>query len=214
LSVRRPLDTGVERLKGIIGDMAAAAVEAFRRAMESVFTGKVALEDVRMLSEQLRFMREESGQLAIELIARFQPVATDLRRIRSCLQVSYDLSRIGRYSLDICETSILVPVMGCDFSKLRQLYIIVLYMVREVGRAFIFEDLDLAKKVRELDDDVDALYDDYLKGLLERGQKDNPPCLIAGTLVLRYLERIADHACYIADAVSYIRTGSLEIEKE
>jgi len=214
LSVRRPLDTGVDRLKGIIGDMAAASTEAFRRSMESIFSGEDASEDVRMLSDQLQFMREEAGQLAVELIARFQPVATDLRRIRSCLQVSYDFSRIGRYSLDICETSILVPMMGCDFSKLKQLYIIVLYMVREVGRAFIFEDLELARKVRDLDDDVDALYNEYLRGLMRDGRKDNPACLVSGTLILRHLERIADHACYIADSVSYIRTGSLELERE
>lgn len=214
MSVRRPLDVGVERLKGILGDMAAAAVEAFRRAMESVFSGEDASAEVRMLSDQLRFMREEAGKLAVELIARFQPVATDLRRIKSCLQASYDFSRIGRYALDICETSIFVPIMGCDFSKLKQLYIIVLYMVREVGRAFIFEDLELAKKVRELDDDVDSLYNEYLRGLMKSGAKENPACLVSGTLILRHLERIADHACYIADSVSYIRTGSLEFEKE
>ena len=51
----------------------------------------------------LRVMQDEVADLTIELIARYQPVATDLRFIRSCMEIAYGFSRYGRYSFDIVE---------------------------------------------------------------------------------------------------------------
>ena len=66
-------------------------------------------------SEQLRVLQDEVGDLAIELIARYQPVATDLRFIRSCMEISYGFSRFGRYAYDIMD---MIGTMGsiadCD----------------------------------------------------------------------------------------------------
>jgi phosphate transport system protein len=54
-------------------------------------------------SEILRVPQEEEADLTIESIARYQPVAGDLRFIRSCMEISYGFSRLGRYSYDIVD---------------------------------------------------------------------------------------------------------------
>ncbi|MGC2670179.1 MAG: hypothetical protein WA220_13460 [Candidatus Nitrosopolaris sp.] len=54
-------------------------------------------------SEILRVLQEETADLTIELIACYQPVVGDLRFIRSCMEISYGFSRLGRYSYDIVD---------------------------------------------------------------------------------------------------------------
>ena len=63
-----------------------------------------------------------------------------------------------------------------------------------------------------MDDTVDTLYRKYLREIitLKTNQDKNftdPRCYISALLILRYLERISDHACYIGDSVHYIATG-------
>lgn len=64
-----------------------------------------------------------------------------------------------------------------------------------------------------MDDYVDALYRKYLRDLITLKADSNdhplkdPRCAISALLIMRYLERIADHACYIGDSVYFIATG-------
>ena len=63
-----------------------------------------------------------------------------------------------------------------------------------------------------MDDSVDALYRKYLRDLITLKKDSNHPlkdprCAISALLIMRYLERIADHACYIGDSVYFIVTG-------
>ena len=68
-------------------------------------------------SEKLRILQDEVADLAIELIARYQPVATDLRFIRSCMEISYGFSRFGRYSYDIVDVlETMGSISDCDKS--------------------------------------------------------------------------------------------------
>ena len=62
-------------------------------------------------------MQEEVSDLAIELIARYQPVASDLRFIKSCMEISYGFSRFGRYSYDIVDVlETMGSISNCDKS--------------------------------------------------------------------------------------------------
>ena len=67
----------------------------------------------------------------------------------------------------------------------------------------------LARSLREDDDHVDKTYLDYNRELAKAKTPTVPMrCAVASLLVLRYLERIADHACYIGDSVIYITTAT------
>ena len=71
------------------------------------------------------------GDLAIELIARYQPVATDLRFIRSCMEIAYGFSRFGRYAYDIVDVlETMGSIANCDKSAVLEMSCTVREMIR------------------------------------------------------------------------------------
>jgi phosphate transport system protein len=158
-------------------------------------------------------LQDEVGDLAIELIARYQPVATDLRFIRSCMEIAYGFSRFGRYAYDIVDVlETMGSIANCDKSAVLEMSCTVREMIRISVQALQSKDKNAAEKLYQMDDTVDALYRKYLREAItpyEKADKRSfdPRCYISALLILRYLERISDHACYIGDSVHYIITG-------
>ncbi|HZL23564.1 MAG TPA: PhoU domain-containing protein, partial [Nitrososphaeraceae archaeon] len=72
-------------------------------AIESYENGIVTKNEIFQWSEKLKVFQLEVSDLATELIFRYQPVATDLRFLRSCMEIAYGFSRFGRYAYDIIE---------------------------------------------------------------------------------------------------------------
>ena len=169
-------------------------------------------------SENLRLMQDEVSDLSIELIARYQPVATDLRFIRSCMEIAYDFSRFGRYSYDIVDVlETMGSISDCDKSYVLQMSNTVREMINLSIEALQSRDRNAAQKLYEMDDTVDALYRKYVNEIINPQEHHNNKeeymnktlrCYISALLILRYLERISDHACYIGDSVYYIVTGN------
>ena len=199
-------------------DMAKLSESSVSTAIESYDKGTNVKEQVFDLSKKLRILQDEVADLAIELIARYQPVATDLRFIRSCMEISYDFSRFGRYSYDIVDVlDTMGSVSDCDRSKVLKMSNTVQQMILLSVNAFESRDKNASQKLYQMDDVVDALYRDYLREIIMQSQKSvsekstaayHLRCYISALLILRYLERISDHACYIGDSVNYIVTGS------
>jgi phosphate transport system protein len=182
-------------------------------AIESYEKGASTKKVIFEWSEQLRVLQDEVGDLAIELIARYQPVATDLRFIRSCMEIAYGFSRFGRYAYDIVDVlETMGSIADCDKSAVLEMSCTVREMIRISVQALQSKDKNAAEKLYQMDDTVDTLYRKYLREAItpyEKADKGSfdPRCYISALLILRYLERISDHACYIGDSVHYIVTG-------
>jgi phosphate transport system protein len=71
-------------------------------------------------------------------------------------------------------------------------------------------DKDAVSKLYEMDDIVDTIYRNYLRNVFTSNSSEgmSPRCYASALLILRYLERISDHACYVGDSVNYIVTGA------
>jgi phosphate transport system protein len=207
------LDLGIDRIHNIIMDMAKLSESSVLNAMESYEEGTRLKRQIFDWSEKLRTLQEEVADLAIELIARYQPVATDLRFIRSCMEISYGFSRFGRYAYDIVDVlETMGSISDCDKSRVLEMAGIVREMIQLSLHSLRSRDKDAAQKLYQMDDTVDTLYRKYLREILTlKTNQDksftDPRCYISALLILRYLERISDHACYIADSVHYIATG-------
>jgi phosphate transport system protein len=80
-------------------------------------------------------------------------------------------------------------------------------MIRTSIQSFRTKDTKMARSLRTEDDQVDLAYKNYMRHLSQDGAIP-VRCALASVLVLRYLERIGDHACHIGDSVIYIVTGS------
>lgn len=111
-------------------------------------------------------MQEEVSDLAIELIALYQPVASDLRFIKSCMEISYGFSRFGRYSYDIADVlETMDSISDCDKSTVLEMAITVRGMI--LLRLQVLQSLDknAAEKIYEMDDTVD-IYRRYLREII------------------------------------------------
>jgi phosphate transport system protein len=207
------LDLGIDRIHNIIMDMAKLSESSVLTAMESYEEGTRIKRQIFDWSEKLRTLQEEVADLAIELIARFQPVATDLRFIRSCMEISYGFSRFGRYAYDIADVlETMGSISDCDKSTVLEMAGTVRQMIQLSLHSLRSRDKDAAQKLYQMDNTVDTLYRKYLREIITlKSDQDKrytePRCYISALLILRYLERISDHACYIADSVHYIATG-------
>lgn len=183
-------------------------------AIDSFEKGLDVKKQIFEWSERLRQLQEEVADLAIELIARYQPVATDLRFIRSCMEIAYGFFRFGRYSYDIVDVlESMGSVADCDKSAVLQMATITREMILLSVKSLQARDRDAVGRLYEMDDKVDELYRKYLQEAIspqtnEQKQISDPRCYISALLILRYLERISDHACYVGDSVYYIITGT------
>lgn len=201
------MDMGLERLSNAIGDMATLAQESVMKAIEAYAKGERITKEALNRAHQLSMLSAEVEELAVELLARYQPVATDLRFIKSCLEIAYGFSRFGRYAYDISQVlEIFGDLSQCDKSVVEDLSGKVTKMIQTSILSFKTRNTDMARSLREEDDAVDKIYLDFIKEVTQQKQIQLK-CALASTLVLRYLERIADHACYIGDSVVYITSG-------
>lgn len=194
-------------------NMAKLSEMCVMNAIESYEKGIVTKNQVFEFSEKLKVFQLEVSDLATELIFRYQPVATDLRYVRSCMEIAYGFSRFGRYAYDIIEV---LETMGsihkCDKSMVMKTSNLASEMISLSINALKTREKNTVSTLYEMDDSVDSLYRKYLRDLITlKTDSDHPlndpRCAISALLIMRYLERIADHACYIGDSVYFIVTG-------
>jgi phosphate transport system protein len=202
------MDMGLERLSNAIVDMAQLAQDSVTKAIQAYEKGDRVRDEAFKRVNKLSQLGSEVEELGVDLLARYQPVATDLRFIKSCLEIAYGFSRFGRYAYDISlvlETY--GDLSGCDKTVIHELSVKVTEMIARSIQSFKARDVDLAKSLRKEDDEVDKIYLRYASELA-KDKNVTVRCALASTLVMRYLERIADHACYIGDSVVYIVTAT------
>ena len=150
----------------------------------------------------------------LNLFATQQPLAKDLRVIGSTLKIITDLERIGDHASDISEITLRLAEQNyikplIDIPKMAEL---ARKMVNNSIDAYVKQDVDLAKKVCEDDDIVDEMFNKIIIELINM-MKGNPEAVeqaIDFMFVVKYLERMGDHATNIAEWVVYNVTGEHE----
>ncbi len=201
----RLMDMGLNQLNTMLLDMSSLSQAAVAASIDAYSHGGRGGE-VRKMAERLQSLHRQVSDLSMEVIARYQPVASDLRFIKACFEISYGFFRYGRYALDIVEVLEIFGDLGkCDRSAVVDTAKVTLEMIRMSADAFARRDVNLARKIPSMDDTVDESYRSNLRKVMTA--KGNLKCSLSGTLILRYLERIADHATYIGESVAYIVTG-------
>ncbi len=201
----RLMDMGLDQLNSLLLDMATLSQQAVTSSIEAYSRGVKATE-VRQMSNRLQVLNRQVSDLSMEMIARYQPVATDLRFLKACMEISYGFFRYGRYALDITQVLDMIGDLGkCDRTFVVDTARKTQEMIRLSSEAFARRDVEMARRVPSMDDAVDQSYRENLRKTLQG--KGNLKCSMSSALILRYLERIADHAAYIAESVEYIATG-------
>lgn len=190
-------------------DLVNSALESYEKG-STYEKGMMLRSQIFEGSEKLRFLQIEVTDFATELIARYQPVAKDLRFIQSFMDAAYGFSRFGRYAYDIAEVlETIGPIPKCDKSEVTLMAKTAKEMIQLSVKSLEKLDKNASHKLYMMDDSVDSIFRNYLKKALTQTKKRNfePKCYLSALLILRYLERISDHACYIGDCVYYVVTG-------
>jgi len=202
----RLIDPHLDELSSLMAQMGDLAAKSINLALDSYLVGKNARTEVYELSRQISRLYDQVGNLTFEMILKYQPVARDFRLIRSSIEISYAFTRFGRYAYDIIS----VRDMFGDLSECKNdiIYTIsgeIKNMITAAIRCFATLDLEKAKQLQTDEDLVDKYYKRHLPMLID---SKNTKCALADALVLRYLERIADHASFMGESVNYIVTGN------
>ncbi len=202
----RLIDPSLTQLSAMMEKMCSLSVQSINLAIDSYLGGKNARNEVHELSNQIRNLYEQVGNLIFEMLLKYQPVASDFRLIRSSIEISYGFTRFGRYAYDIT----VVRDMFGDLSECKNeiVYTIsgeIKHMINLAVQSFATLDLEKAKQLQTDEDLVDKYYNKHLPILIN---SKNTKCALADAHVLRYLERIADHAAFIGESVNYIVTGN------
>lgn len=211
---RKALAYGLDRLNEDMRTLADLAELAIRKAMESLQGAEPSeAEEVATLDREIYGLQLAIEKTCVDLIALHAPVARDLRTITTCLEITTDLDRIGRYARDISEAAVEIDKIGGEqpgrISDLLRMGDLTIHMVDTATRSLVTRDADSVKDISKFDDTVDDLHDAVFQELVQAMKSgDLDPALGARyVLVNRALERIADHAVNIGKRVVYMVTG-------
>ena len=194
-----------------MGSMAREAISLAAKSFEELDLSLV--ERVRELDAKTYKTFVKTEKKIVKIIALHTPVAGDLRYVTTSLKITTDFDRIVRYAKDIVEITERAEGSGLRHFKvlvsIPRISEMAVSMVDLAVESFLEGDLDKAERVFVLEDKVDSLYDEIFREVLTY-MMENPANITMGMnyqFVARYLERIADHACNIAERTVYMKTG-------
>ena len=196
----------ISEMGGIAERMLGEAVTALINS-DAGLSQKVMSDDL-ILDEAER----QIGEKAVLIIAKRQPMASDLRDIIGSIRIAADLERVGDMAKNIAKR--VIAVQGMVLPKelvrgLEHLTELAQTLLKEVLDAYSTRSGELANSVRERDEEIDAIYTSLFRELLTYMMED-PRNITACTHLLfcaKNIERIGDHATNIAESVYYIATG-------
>jgi phosphate transport system protein len=212
---RELFDQELQRLQEEVLALGSMVEEALVKSVDTLkkrdFAGsKLIIAGDRRINEK-RFAIEAD---ALTLIATQQPMAGDMRLLAAILEIIGELERIGDYAKGIARINLMIgeqplvkplidlPVMA---EKAR-------YMLRSALDAFVQRDIDRARAIPALDDDVDELYNQVYRELLTYIMEDPKIIEQANYLlwVAHNLERTADRVINLCERVVFAVTGEME----
>jgi phosphate transport system protein len=210
----RHFDRDIERLKELLLRMGALVEDAMNESIRALLERDTAVaEKVIDADDAIDHMELEIDQHTIELIAKMQPAAVDLRFVAAAMKITPELERIADLAVDVCERAIelnreppLKPLV--DIPRLAR---IAQDMVRQALDAFVRRDTVLARQVIARDEEVDLLTEQSFRELLTYMLEDsrNISRAIRLTFIGKYFERMADGATNICEMVVYLAEGKV-----
>jgi len=213
--MERHFDEELKELHKDILKMGILAQEAIFKSIEALKNrDKEQAKEVIDTDDKIDELELIVDERCIDLIARHQPMAGDLRFITTGMKINAELERIADLAVDIAQRvlelidkSLLKPLV--DIPKLSE---IAQNMVRDSIDAFVKRDVSLAKKVVLSDEEADNLRNLVQEELINDYIAKDPSTAARAVpllLIARHLERICDHTTNIAEDVIYMVEGKV-----
>ena len=212
--MQRHFDKDIEELKDLLLRMGAMVEDSIMQSIRSLLERDTALaQEVISNDDRIDQMELEINRRTLELIAKMQPTAVDLRFVATVMKVTPELERIADLAQDVCErvielnrepplkAMVAIPRLAQDAQG----------MVRAALDALVRRDVSLARSVITQDDSVDQQTEQSFRELLTYMLEDprNISRAIRLTFIGKYFERMADGATNICEMVVYLVEGKM-----
>ena len=200
---------GVSQSLVDLTDMVAVSIS---KATESILNCDLKLaEEVIASDDTIDDFQHALDARIIDIIARQQPVASDLRALVTALRMSADLERMGDMSHHVAKiTRLRHPDAAIPtelIASFKQMGEAAEKIARKTGSVIASRDTEVALQVEKDDDEMDKLHRQLIGTLVDPNWKHGVESAIDLTLLGRYYERYADHAVSVSRRVYYLVTG-------
>jgi phosphate transport system protein len=151
----------------------------------------------------------EINTLSFQLIARYQPVAFDLRALEACIRMALDLERITDLAVGVARVTLDLDVKPKSLRNIQPMGERVVEMLNAAISALTRRDVSAAEKIFMMDDDVDDYEDAAFTEMMETVM-ETPSLAKNGSKLInvpRLLERAGDHVTNIAEQICYMLIG-------
>ena len=193
-------------------DLSALVSDAVTRATHALLNADIKeAEEVIAADDRIDDIQHELDARIIDIIARQQPVASDLRALVTALRMSADLERMGDMAHHIAKiTRLRHPNSAVPpelLSTIEEMGRVARLISDKVGGVINSRDVDIALEVEKDDDEMDKLHRKLFTTLMDDSWSHGTESAIDITLIGRYYERYADHAVSVARRVYFLVTG-------
>lgn len=201
----KKLDEDLTRM----GDLCEIAIAEATKALIEGNTDQARA--VIEADEEIDQMEKDIERLCLRLLLQQQPVAKDLRKISSALKMITDMERIGDQTSNIAEIVLTFKNEDTvDIKGIGTMAEATSRMVRHSIKAYVDNDLEMARYVMEEDDKIDKFFEKVRSNVadyIQNNNVENAEWIFDIIMVAKYLERIGDHATNIAEWVEFSITG-------
>ena len=210
--MREVFHQSLEDVQGRLVEISELVSIAIEKATQAFGSSDVSLaEEVIDADNVIDEKAVALDELAIEILARQQPVARDLRIVVSALRMSASLERMGDIAEHIAQLTryrfperAIPKGLKSTFTSMGQVDVQMAQKLTELLRT---QDVSIADELRNLDDQLDDLHVSVFEKVLGENWQGEAMATVDATLASRYHERFGDHAESVAKKVVYLATG-------
>jgi phosphate transport system protein len=194
-------------------DLSNMASDSIHNATQALIEADLKIaEEVISYDEKIDLYQHDLDTRIIDIIARQQPVASDLRALVTALRMSADLERMGDLAHHIAKVARLrhpEKVVPAELNDLvNHIGSVAENISRKIPTVIETRDIEMALQLEKDDDEMDKLHRQLIGSLTDNAWKHGVESAVDITLLGRYYERFADHAVSVSRRVYFLVTGS------
>jgi len=195
-----------------VTEMGELAAEMLEKSVSALVNSDEELaEEVKKKYDRIAFLEATIEEEALRILILYQPMASDMRFTATALKLITYLERIGKYSKNIAKAAIYLKDRPTTYrmDEVYEMCNVAVEMVKGVISAFETKDIFKLMKYAELDDKLDHYRVSVIDSNIAH-MRDDPKEVEAYTYyisVAKYLERVGDNACKIAEKIIYMVSG-------
>lgn len=219
MQMRDAFHDDLDKVSDDLVEMTTMVGAAMQRATGALLEADLtAAESVIAADDDIDALRREVDDRAVDLLARQQPVATDLRMVVTAMHMASDIERMGDLARHVAKAArrrYPEPAVPQELhGTIRGMADVAARLVTATGRAIAAKDVTGAIEIDRIDDEMDDLHRAIFAELLGSTWQHGTEAAVDTTLIGRYYERFGDHAVAVAGRIVYLVTGRYGTDDE